>query len=119
MNSSLALKTPADPLSITLWRPTEEPREVRPEQATDHSTVRWFDLPSKGNAAELYESLDPLCDLLTQEMLEDLLSPDTQPEDVRWGDGRIRFVSTFAAYLTETIVMTGPVLEQVGRCVVG
>ena len=102
MNLPLVLTSPSALRSVTLWRPGESPQEVDLDQAASDGVVRWFDLASGGDAAELIASLGPLCDGLTQEMLEDLLSPDTRPEEARWADGRIRLASTFAVYPTQT-----------------
>jgi hypothetical protein len=48
------------------------------------------------DAAAILEQLGPHCAGLTIQMLEDLLTPDDEPEGVSYGDGSIRLASTFS-----------------------
>src|SRR4051812_22156588 len=101
MESPTVLTIPGGLRSITLWRPLESPTQVELEAAASQG-IRWFDLVSGANAGQLFTQLGPLCEGLTEEMLVDLLRPDTLPEDVHWAGGRIRLASTFAIYPTQT-----------------
>ena len=83
-------------LKCTIWRPGQAPVECEPtELAADD--VRWIELPANPELADdLISELQPLCRGLTVEMLQDLLTPDEEPEGSSYDDGQIRLASTFS-----------------------
>src|SRR2546430_7662217 len=107
MNPSLALTAPADLLSVTTWRPGQTPSDLGRDQSVDSGVIRWFDLKSDGDTEELFAFLRPLCDELTEEMVEDLLAPDSLPQGKRWSDDQVRLASTFAVYPTKSKTESG------------
>ncbi|MBA3833584.1 MAG: hypothetical protein H0X34_17165 [Chthoniobacterales bacterium] len=80
--------------SITIWRKNQSPSEL--QAGGKVSGTPWFDLPSGGDAERLMPQLAASCPGLTIEMLEDLLTPDDQPEGVTYANGQIKLASTFA-----------------------
>lgn len=79
------------------WREGAAPRSITLEEPGQESVIRWFDLVSDSTATdELLAALQPHCDGLTHEMLEDLLTPDEQPAGSSYEKGRIKLASTFS-----------------------
>ena len=57
----------------------------------------WFELACESNHAEpAFELLTSHCPGLTQEMIEDLLTPDDEPRGKSYGSGAIRLASSFS-----------------------
>jgi CorA-like Mg2+ transporter protein len=98
MQQTAVPTAPAIPgvLRCTTWHPGEAPTECDPGDVTSDD-VRWIELeaePEKGTG--MLSALQPLCPGLTGEMLEDLLTPDEEPEGNSYEDGKIRLASTFS-----------------------
>jgi len=83
---------------VSLWTPDERPRTSDVfDIGAKKNGFPWFELCCGAtDAAAVLERLSPHCVGLTIEMLEDLLTPDDEPEGVRYGDGSIRLASTFS-----------------------
>jgi len=82
---------------VSAWVPGESPKPITLAEAYDADRVRWFDIGRDTDAAEVVATIGPVCEGLTMAMVEDLLTPDDEPEGQRYGDGRIRLASTFDA----------------------
>lgn len=80
--------------SATAWQAGIPPRTLG--SGEDPSAFPWFDLVSGGSAEKLLPLLTDACPGLTQEMLEDLLTPDDKPEGLAYAGGRVRLASTFS-----------------------
>jgi hypothetical protein len=70
--------------------------ELRTPPPSD--AICWFDVGRPVDPSELFEQLEPFCDGLQVNMLEDLLTPDDIPENRRWRDGTVRLASSFGVY---------------------
>ena len=84
--------------NVTTWTPGERPRETSLETPADDA-ILWIDLDGEaaiGRVDELAELLAPACPGVTAEMLEDVITPDEEPEGRSYGDGSIRLASSFA-----------------------
>jgi CorA-like Mg2+ transporter protein len=84
--------------SATEWVPGQRPRSVADaaEQPPAAGAVRWYDLdPASAHPEAVVRMLGPLCPGLTEDMVEDLLQPDDEPEGKAF-DERIRLASSFA-----------------------
>lgn len=70
-------------------------REPDPQDAVDG--FPWFELECGPDTCDdVLDFLAPRCPGLTRQMLADLLTPDDEPEGLRYGDGSIRLASTFS-----------------------
>lgn len=102
MTATELATAPADPAaglfrSITGWEHEGEPRELSSVDRGAEGLVRWFDIGRPSSVGEVLSVLEPVCDGLTAEMVEDLLTPDDEPHGVTYGDGKIRLASSFEA----------------------
>lgn len=82
--------------SATVWREQEAPSPLSTIDDSTGNGVPWIDLASSASAKQLLPLLARRCPGLTEAMLDDLLTPDDQPEGVSYADGRIKLASTFA-----------------------
>jgi hypothetical protein len=80
--------------SATTWGGQQPPSPISSQHGV--SGIPWFDLASNARAAQILPQLTKFCPGLTEEMLDDLLTPDDQPEGLTYADGRIKLASTFA-----------------------
>jgi CorA-like Mg2+ transporter protein len=83
---------------VSQWTPDQRPRFGEGLGiGSEGDGFPWFELCcGVEDAASVFEQLSARCAGLTIEMLEDLLTPDDEPEGVRYGDGSIRLASTFS-----------------------
>jgi hypothetical protein len=90
--------SPACIKRITWWYPDGESDDRgRLDAAPRPGGFPWIELI--GDAAEsvgAVEALAERCPGLTRPMVDDLLTPDEQPEGESYGDGTIRLASTFS-----------------------
>jgi hypothetical protein len=81
---------------VTDWTPAAEPTETNATVPRPEGTIRWIELDAPPDAAQrLTAELAPHCPGLTAEMMEDLLSPDDEPEGSVY-EGRIKLASSCA-----------------------
>lgn len=81
----------------SLWREGELPTEIPPTPPADIDGVVWFDVVATAEAApKLLEHLRPYCPGITTDMLEDLLTPDEEPQGTEYARGEIRLASSFS-----------------------
>lgn len=87
----------ADPVRrASVWRQDGRSEVVELSELPEPGDIHWFELICGVDEVEsLLQRLGRHCPGLTQEMLEDLLTPDEQPEGERYEEG-IRLASTFA-----------------------
>lgn len=82
---------------VTRWSPAGPPRPCELAGLRDEPGFPWIELAcGPGRTDEVFELLGPRCEGLERRMLEDLLTPDDEPEGVAYGDGAIRLASTFS-----------------------
>jgi hypothetical protein len=94
---------------ISVWEEGKPPREVSLAELPDTKGLRWFEVVCGAEeTAAVLRALGEHCPGLTKPMLEDLLTPDEQPEGARYADG-IRLASSFsvAAWRPEEQVERG------------
>jgi hypothetical protein len=92
----VAAQNPAWLRRTSCWSPGQRPRPCEVTDLDLDSGFPWFELAcGPKSAGEVLELLGPRCDGLTIEMLEDLLTPDDEPEGVPYAEGTIRLASTF------------------------
>jgi hypothetical protein len=84
--------------SVSLWRPGHAPRYLRADTELPTVGLRWFDLSREASPEDAFVLLEPLCDGLELEMLEDLCIADELPEGRSWNSGTVRLASSFAVY---------------------
>jgi Mg2+ and Co2+ transporter CorA len=81
---------------ISLWEEGSPPREVSASELTGARGLRWFEIVCDAEEADtVLAALGEHCSGLTKPMLEDLLTPDEQPEGTRYRDG-VRLASSFS-----------------------
>lgn len=81
---------------VSVWREDGESQTVEMSDLSAQGGVRWFELSCGVEEVDgLLETLRRHCPGLTETMLGDLLTPDEQPEGVRY-DGDIRLASSFS-----------------------
>ena len=81
----------------SVWLPDGSVELTSPAQARGDGGIPWFELVCGPNRTEsAFELLAPCCPGLTPEMLEDLLTPDDEPEGRLYADGAIQLASTFS-----------------------
>jgi hypothetical protein len=79
------------------WGPGARPEPCGPNDSLADSSIRWFELVCGPDATEeAFDLLAGRCPGLTQQMLEDLLTPDDAPAGISYADGTIRLASTFS-----------------------
>jgi hypothetical protein len=82
---------------VSLWHPEHRPRQVELADLGAAEGFPWIELACGADqAAPLLETLAGHCPGLTGQMLEDLLTPDDEPEGCSYADGRIRLASSFS-----------------------
>jgi hypothetical protein len=82
---------------ISLWQPERRPRQVGLGDLGGADGFPWIELACGADqAAPVLETLAEHCPGLTGKMLEDLLTPDDEPEGNSYEDGRIRLASSFS-----------------------
>lgn len=82
---------------VTLWEPGNAPRVVRPSEIANTDGFPWFELAcGPDHVTPALEVLSPHCPGLTDKMLEDLMTPDEEPEGKRYGDGGTRLACSFS-----------------------
>jgi hypothetical protein len=82
---------------VSTWGPDDRPRRLGLGELGGAKGFPWFELAcGRRQAAPALEVLAPHCRGLTTQMLEDLLTPDDQPEGRVYGDGEIRLASSFS-----------------------
>ncbi len=81
---------------VSAWRPDGSSEVVEPAQLGEHGEFHWFELTCGADQADrVIEAIGRLCPGLTEAMLDDLLTPDEQPEGERY-PGNIRLASSFS-----------------------
>lgn len=81
---------------ISLWEEGKPPRQVGVSELTGTRGLRWFELVCGAEETDaVLRTLEEHCPGLTKEMLEDLLTPDEQPEGARYANG-VRLASSFS-----------------------
>ncbi|HEV2858087.1 MAG TPA: CorA family divalent cation transporter [Solirubrobacterales bacterium] len=81
---------------ISIWKPGAPPRVASLRQLPSATDIRWFEIVCGVEEAEtVLAALGPYCPGLTKPMLDDLLTPDEEPEGSRYGDG-VRLASSFS-----------------------
>jgi uncharacterized membrane protein len=81
---------------VSVWRDDGSSRAVQPPELSQADGVRWFELACGAEEADdVLAAIGEHCPGLTEEMLEDLLTPDEQPEGKRY-DGGVRLASSFS-----------------------
>ena len=81
---------------ISLWEEGKPPQEVTLSELKGTRTMRWFEIVCGAEeAGAVLEALAEHCPGLTEPMLEDLLTPDEQPEGTRYRNG-VRLASSFS-----------------------
>ena len=83
---------------VSLWTPDRRPRACGlSDIGTGGGGFPWFELCCGAEDGEaVFERISTYCAGLAIEMLEDLLTPDDEPEGLLYGDGSIRLASTFS-----------------------
>lgn len=67
-----------------------------PSDSAGESDFQWFELVcGPETAVEAFDLLGERCPGVTQQMLEDVLTPDDAPAGISYADGEIRLASTF------------------------
>jgi len=81
---------------ISLWHPQHRPREVELAELSGAEGFPWIELACGIDHADpVLETLAEHCPGLTAKMLEDLLTPDDEPEGNSYANGEIRLASSF------------------------
>ena len=81
---------------VSLWRPGERPQQVELAELRDTEGFPWIELTCGADqTASALEALREYCPGLTSAMLEDLLTPDDEPEGDSYANGDIRLASSF------------------------
>jgi hypothetical protein len=81
---------------ISLWEKGKPPREVAISELSGAGVLRWFELVCGAEETDaVLQALEEHCPGLTKPMLEDLLTPDEQPEGARYANG-VRLASSFS-----------------------
>jgi hypothetical protein len=79
------------------WSPGRRPQPCGVKDLDAEVGFPWFEVAcGPENAGEVLAQLGPRCAGLEIGMLEDLLTPDDEPEGVPYVDGTIRLASTFS-----------------------
>jgi hypothetical protein len=82
---------------ISLWCPESRPAACGLERVGKDPGFPWFEVAcDAGEAKTVLDELGPHCAGLTEEMLDDLLTPDDSPEGAQYDEGTIRLASTFS-----------------------
>jgi hypothetical protein len=89
------------PVCATVWVAGREPQAWNLSAPPPPEGICWFDVEQSVDPRVLFEQLEPFCDGLRQDMLDDLLTPDEIPENRRWHDGTVRLASSFGVYPPE------------------
>jgi Mg2+ and Co2+ transporter CorA len=82
----------------TVWIPGHKPAPVGLDIDLLPGVLRWFDVSACASLEALFERLEPHCNGLEPEMLQELLVLDDLPQGHEWNDGKIRLASTFGIY---------------------
>ncbi len=81
---------------VSLWRPGERPGQVELADLQGAEGFPWIELACGADqTASALEALREYCPGLTSAMLEDLLTPDDEPEGDSYANGDIRLASSF------------------------
>jgi hypothetical protein len=94
---------------ISVWEEGKPPREASLAELPDTAGLRWFEVVCGAEETDVVlAALEEHCPGLTKPMLEDLLTPDEQPEGMRYSNG-VRLASSFsvAAWRPEEQVERG------------
>lgn len=82
---------------LSLWDTQAGSREVGLDELGGAEGFPWFELACGVNRAEpILDVLAAHCSGLTDRMIEDLLTPDDEPEGNSYGSGEIRLASSFS-----------------------
>jgi CorA-like Mg2+ transporter protein len=82
---------------MSCWSPGHRPQPCGLADLGEGQGFPWFEVAcGPENAGEVLELLGPHCAGLEIDMLEDLLTPDDEPEGLPYADGTIRLASTFS-----------------------
>jgi hypothetical protein len=84
--------------NVTVWREGKLPDALSPGAKMGIAGIPWFDLLSNASVEQLFPRLSKACPGLSEEMLDDLLTPDDRPEGAIYSGGRIKLASTFAVH---------------------
>lgn len=82
---------------VSVWRSDQPPTVLRLNELSDHCDgFPWFEIACDADRLEsVLAALGPHCPGLTRPMLEDLLTPDEEPEGRSFGEGEVRLASSF------------------------
>ena len=89
------------PVCATVWVAGREPQAWNLTAPPPLAGIHWFDIGHSVDSKDLFEQLEPFCEGLGQDMLDDLLTPDEVPENRRWHEGTVRLASSFGVYPPE------------------
>lgn len=82
---------------VSMWHPENPPVEMRLEEVRDAGGFPWIELAcGPDHTLPALDLLAEHCPGLTSQMLEDLLTPDDEPEGNSYMDGAIRLASSFS-----------------------
>jgi hypothetical protein len=82
---------------MSCWSPGHRPQPCAIADLGEDHGFPWFEVAcGPESAGDVLEVLGPHCTGLEIEMLEDLLTPDDEPEGLPYADGTIRLASTFS-----------------------
>jgi hypothetical protein len=82
---------------VSIWHPEHRPRQVELGDLGSAEGFPWIEVACGADqAAPVLETLTEHCPGLTAQMLDDLLTPDDEPEGSSYEDGGIRLASSFS-----------------------
>jgi CorA-like Mg2+ transporter protein len=82
---------------VSVWRSGSPPRLCGLDEPVETDAFLWIELSCGAEMSRsVLSSLSPSCPGLTQEMLDDLLTPDEAPTGASFGETGIRLASTFS-----------------------
>lgn len=82
---------------VSVWPRAARPQQVSVDEVTEVDGFPWFELACGSNqATPAFDVLSRHCPGLTQQMLDDLLTPDDEPEGNSFANGEVRLASSFS-----------------------
>lgn len=98
MNSKAGGETAPDWIRrVSVWHPENPPIQMRLEEVRNANGFPWIELAcGPDRTLPALDVLAEYCPGLTSQMLEDLLTPDDEPEGNSYMDGAIRLASSFS-----------------------
>lgn len=98
ISASVGVLEPDQVATGTVWIHGQKPAPVELDIDLLPGVLRWFDVSPSASLEGLFDRLEPHCDGLEPEMLQELLVLDDLPQGHIWSDGTIRLASTFGIY---------------------